>query len=118
MASHSGGLIFGMIFASEIRGAYFRECLFIYLFIYLFMYSFIYLFIYWGGGGAWGEGVIIGILWYYLKICSLIKKVLQPFQMSLNFRKYFLNSSKHKKKKIDLTITPSFLKVKVTRNGF
>ena len=45
---YSGGLIIGRIFASEIRGAYFRVGLF-YLFIYFFIFLF---FIFFGGAGG------------------------------------------------------------------
>ena len=55
MGLYSGGLIIGIIFASEFLGAYFREGLFIYLFIFFFL----------GGGGA--GGAIIRILRYTKK---------------------------------------------------
>ena len=37
MGLYSGGLIIGIIFASEFLGAYFREGLFIYLFFIFFL---------------------------------------------------------------------------------
>ena len=52
MGLHSGGLIIGRIFASEIWGAYFREGLFL-------------------------EGLIIGILRYYSRFMLKKKKILK-----------------------------------------
>ena len=69
MSLYPGGLIIGMIFTSEIWGAYFQEGLFIYLSFFFF---------FGGGGGGGGEGAYYWnfTVYYYRVICSVFHNII------------------------------------------